>query len=301
MVPGAPTSITALGTGKYSAIVSFTPPASNGGSVIISYTATSTPGGVTKTLTQANSGTFAFDNLQPGTAYTFSVAATNAIGTSATTTSNSIKTISLDVASISSLSFVDDGTGTGGKIIWSGKSIDSVLYTGPVNSYPGPYNYGAFTSGWNGRIRNLEPDKSYTISIYAVSHDGVGEAKSLTFKTSNSMQTSRNLPQLLKWIEENTFVPGEGANMSNLLMKFDALRASASRSYLKVPTSRVSNVDVKSLTPKACSIVSATSKVDAGLVTALSGDKCTISYTVTGASKAPATLVKDFIFTKFTK
>jgi hypothetical protein len=99
----------------------------------------------------------------------------------------------------------------------------------------------------------------------------------------------------------NTFVPGEAAKMSNLLLKFDALETSAHRSYIKVPTSRVSNVDVKSLTPQACSVVSASAKVDAGLVTALSGDKCSISYTVIGASKAPATLVKDFVFKKYVK
>jgi hypothetical protein len=220
----------------------------------------------------------------------------------------------LEVASISALSFIDDGNGTGGKIVWSGKNIDSVLYTGPVNSYPGPYNYGAFSSGWNGRIRNLEPEKTYTISIFAVSPDGLGETKTLTFKTgatpsaqadaanSTSMESAATkLSELIKWLKENTFVPGEAANMTKLLSSFDALETSAHRTYIKVPTSRVSKVDVKSLTPKACSAVSASAKVDAGLVTALSGDKCTISYTVTGASKAPATLVKDFFFKKYVK
>jgi hypothetical protein len=89
--------------------------------------------------------------------------------------------------------------------------------------------------------------------------------------------------------------------MSNLLLKFDALEISPHRAHIKVPTSRVSKVDVKSLTPQACSVVGASAKVDAGLVTALSGDKCSISYTVTGASKAPATLVKDFFFKKYVK
>ena len=317
--PGAPTTVVAKTTGKRSATVSFAPPSSNGGSVITSYSATSTPGGITKILTQANGGTFTFDNLQPGTAYTFAVTATNAIGASAAAISNSIKTMPLEVASISALTFVDDGTGTGGKIVWSGKGIDSVLYTGPENSYPGPYNYGAFSSGWNGRIRNLEPDKSYTISIFAVSADGVGESKSLTFKTSAALpvlagsvdtlstssssarSTSTELASVLKWIEENTFVPGEGAKMSGLLTKFDALVTSPHRAYIKVPTSRVTTITATSLTPKACSVVSASAKVDAGLVTALSGDKCTISYTVTGGSNAPATLVKDFIFKKFVK
>ena len=315
--PSAPKSVVATATGKRSATVSFAAPASNGGSAITSYTATSTPGGLTQTLTQATGGTFNFDGLQPGTSYTFAVAAKNAIGTSAATTSNSVTTTPLVVASLSTLSFVDDGTGTGGKIVWAGKSIDAVLYTGPANSYPGPYNYGAFSSGWNGRIRNLTPGTEYTISIYAISADGVGESKSLTFKTSAALpvlagaanattatatpaQTdAAKLAQMITWVNENTFVPGEAANISNLLTKFMAIETSPHRSFVKVPVSRVSTVVATSLTPKSCSIVSTSAKVNAGLVTAISGDKCTISYTVSGGSKAPATLVKDFKFTKF--
>jgi hypothetical protein len=86
--PSAPTSVVAKTTGKRSATVSFAPPASDGGSAVTSYTATSTPGGITKTLSQSSGGTFTFDNLQPGTAYTFSVIATNAIGTSVAAISN---------------------------------------------------------------------------------------------------------------------------------------------------------------------------------------------------------------------
>lgn len=320
-IPNTPSSITAMSTGKYSAVVMFSNIASDGGSAITSYTITSNPGGSSKTFYggSAKNVSYEFFDLNPSTAYTFAVTATNAIGTSAATISNSIKTIPLEVASISALSFVDDGTGTGGKIVWSGKSIDSVLYIGPENSYPGPYNYGAFTSSWNGLIRNLDPDVSYTVSILAISSDGVGESKSLTFRTnathsvlagfgnssfvnvSPGQSVSTKLAPVLKWIEENTFVPGEGANMASLLTKFNSLETSPHRAHIKVPTSRVSKVDVKSLTPKACSVVSASAKVDAGLVTALSSDKCTISYTVRGGSRAPATLLKDFLFEKYLK
>ena len=92
-VPGAPTIGTATATGATTATVTFTAPASNGGSVITSYTATSSPSGITGTLSQAGSGTITVSGLTGNTSYTFTVTATNAIGTSAASAaSNSITT-----------------------------------------------------------------------------------------------------------------------------------------------------------------------------------------------------------------
>ena len=296
--PGAPGSAVATATGKRSATVAFSAPSSNGGSVVTSYTATSTPGGVTKTLTQAGSGTFMIDGLQPGTSYTFAVTAKNANGTSSATISNSIKTSAPDVASLTSITFTDDGSGTGGKLAWVGKNIDAVLYTGPATSYPGAFTFGAFSSSWNGSIRNLTPETSYTVSIYAISADGLGESKSFTFKTGVKTDVVKNLAYWNTWLTDNTYSKGEAARLYGLLNKFNSLETSPIRSFIKVPVSLASTVSATSLTPKSCSLVSTTAKVDAGMVKALTKDTCTISYTVSGPSKAPATLVKDFVFKK---
>jgi hypothetical protein len=84
----APTIGTVV-AGNQQATVPFTAPSSDGGSAITSYTATSSPGGITGTISQSGSGSITVTGLTNGTAYTFSVTATNAIGTSAASDASS--------------------------------------------------------------------------------------------------------------------------------------------------------------------------------------------------------------------
>ncbi len=110
--PGAPTIGTAV-AGDGSAQVAFTAPVSNGGSVITGYTATSSPGGLTGTLAQAGSGTITVSGLSNGTAYTFTVTATNAIGTgSASSASNQVTPAAAAYPRLTVLSnMTESGTG----------------------------------------------------------------------------------------------------------------------------------------------------------------------------------------------
>ena len=88
-VPGAPTGVTAT-AGNAQAKVSFTAP-SNGGSPITFYTVTSSPGGITKS---GISSPITVTGLTNGTAYTFTVKATNGVGTGpASSASNSVTPI----------------------------------------------------------------------------------------------------------------------------------------------------------------------------------------------------------------
>jgi len=90
--PGAPTIGTAT-AGNGEANVAFTAPTNYGGSAITGFTVTSSPGGITATGT---SSPITVTGLTNGTAYTFTVTATNAIGTSvASAASNSVTLIAV--------------------------------------------------------------------------------------------------------------------------------------------------------------------------------------------------------------
>ena len=75
--PGAPTKVTAV-AGNGTATVSFAAPASDGGNAINSYTVTASPGGATAA---GISSPITVGGLTNGTAYTFTVTATNTHGT----------------------------------------------------------------------------------------------------------------------------------------------------------------------------------------------------------------------------
>ena len=87
-VSGAPTAVTAV-AGDAEATVSWTTPEADGGAPITGYTVTAAPGGATCTTTGAVTCTVT--GLTNGTAYTFTVVATNGVGDSAASeASNSV-------------------------------------------------------------------------------------------------------------------------------------------------------------------------------------------------------------------
>jgi len=82
LVPGAPTITSASACGGGCVQIFFTPPTTDGGATISSYTATASPSGANTTITDITSRNFIFTGLQSGTDYTFTITANNSVGKS---------------------------------------------------------------------------------------------------------------------------------------------------------------------------------------------------------------------------
>jgi hypothetical protein len=98
-VPSAPTITNVVQNDPSSVNITFTAPSYNGNNVIQYYTVTSS-GGQTATISQETGGTATVTSLSALTAYTFTITATNAIGTSASSLQSSSITLPLTVGSI---------------------------------------------------------------------------------------------------------------------------------------------------------------------------------------------------------
>jgi uncharacterized protein (TIGR02145 family) len=167
---------TATAGANESVTVSYTAPASNGGSVITAYTATSIPEGITGTLAQAGDGDITVTGLTKGSAYTFTVTATNAVSTSPASAASNPVTLPL----------FPDAPGIGTAM--AGSASAAVAYTAPAaNGGPGITSYTATSSpgGFTGNIFNhsgsgtilvagLTNGTQYTFRVTATNSFGIG-------------------------------------------------------------------------------------------------------------------------------
>ena len=194
-VPGAPTIGTATSTGTTTATVAFSAPRSNGGLTILSYTATSSPGSITATLTQASSGTISVTGLTAGTAYTFTVKANNTNGnSSASAASNSITTTAPTTV---------PGAPTIGTATSTGTTTATVAFSAPesnggstILSYTATSSPGSITatliqaSSGTISVTGLTAGTAYTFTVKANNAEGNSSASA----ASNSVTTSLPAP-----------------------------------------------------------------------------------------------------------
>jgi putative cell wall-binding protein len=172
IVPGAPTGATAV-RGNTQASISWTAPASNGGSVITGYTVTSTPGSFTCTSTGALTCTVT--GLTNGTAYTFTVTATNVVGTGApSAASNSVTPATVPGAPT-------------GAVATRGNASASLSWTAPADNGGSAITGYTVTSNPDGStctttassnctVTGLTNGTAYTFTVTATNDVGTGAA-----------------------------------------------------------------------------------------------------------------------------
>jgi len=196
-VPDAPTSVSAATSSPNQATISFTP-GSDGGSAILYYLASSTPGNFTATSTGSP---IIVTGLTNTTSYTFAVYAVNAVGTSTpSSASNAVTptaavvaptvTTYITVDSITQTSATLNGniTGNGGSdatqhgFAWG---TSSGLTTGTATTTGGGFSgTGAFTSSSARNISSLSCGTTYYYRAYATNAIGTGYGIIQNFNTS---------------------------------------------------------------------------------------------------------------------
>jgi hypothetical protein len=169
--------------------VSFTAPISDGDPPITLYTAIASPGGNIGTVSQAGSGTIIVPNLINGIAYTFTVTATNAVGTSASSSPSNLVTHIVPAVS-RTLSFEFDGNQFPQPLYGSTWSTSgyawNYIMNWQVNS--GSYAWMADLSDYSNTIELLNSENFNAKSIW-IANSGMTSISQITFKGYDANNT----------------------------------------------------------------------------------------------------------------
>jgi hypothetical protein len=172
-VPGAPTGVVAV-KGDASATVSWTAPSSTGGSPLTGYTVTAAPGGQATTVAPDRTST-TIPGLTNGTAYTFSVVATNAVGSSPAAKSGTVTPSTTPGAPTLVTAVKGDRTAT---VSWTAPSSTggSAITGYTITSTPGGVTKAVAGTVTTGTVSGLTNGTAYTFTVVATNASGAGAA-----------------------------------------------------------------------------------------------------------------------------
>ncbi|HUN35601.1 MAG TPA: fibronectin type III domain-containing protein [Trebonia sp.] len=204
-VPGSPTAVQAT-AGNATAQVTWTAPASSGGSAISGYTVTATPGGATATVAGGVTDA-SFTGLTNGTDYRFTVVATNSYGTSIPSPSSAPVTPAAPVPP--DAPFITNVTGEDSavEVTWTPPDTGTANLTGYVITTT---TGGATVSTTNepasateANVTGLTDGTQYTFAIAAVNGVGTGTSSPPSVPVSPRPATAPMAPANLMAVAQN--------------------------------------------------------------------------------------------------
>jgi invasion protein IalB len=195
-VPGAPTSV--VGTsGNGSVAVTWSAPGSDGGTAITGYTVTASPGGATCAAVAPTTGCTVL-GLTNGTPYTFTVTATNAVGTGSASASS---------ASVTPATVPGAPTGVSGT---SGNGSVAVTWLAPgSNGGSAITGYTATASPGGATCTSVAPTTSCTVL-------GLTNGTPYTFTVTATNGAGTSLSSLVSGSVTPATVPGAPTGVSGL-------------------------------------------------------------------------------------
>ena len=191
--PTVPTDVTAT-SGAGQATVTWNAPLDDGGSTVTLYTITSDPGGVTATTTGTS---VTVTGLTNGTAYTFTVTATNSIGTSPSSDSSNSVTTPTAPGAPSGVSAIPSDISA--VVSWTAPASDggSPITEYVVTSDPGSLT--ATTAGTSATVTGLSEHNAYTFTVTATNAAGTSASSEASPLVITKLTNIWNVPSTSGW------------------------------------------------------------------------------------------------------
>jgi sugar lactone lactonase YvrE len=207
--PGQPTILGAA-AGNGQSTVAFATPASNGGAPITSYTVTSSPGGITAT---GAASPITIGGLANGTAYTFTVTATNSAGTGPSSAPSNPVTPSANVTAtqaVATTSLTQNHAATPFTPVVGGSGAAPLSYA-VAPALPAGLSLAAATGTISGTPTAQSPATIYTVTV--TDANGVTSAAtfSLTINGPVTAAQSSAPPTLTQGVAATPFTPITGS------------------------------------------------------------------------------------------